>query len=392
MQLPCDLIPVVDLAEAIATQAFDAICLVNKNSTPGQFAAFFENARQCDAVFDKDVSCFQVNGIRIVYAPIGDLDDFDDVRVYERAGAKAIARAIKAGAKKPLIILPNPADGAPRRLQNASLLTMMGALNQLYTVSVGCCSSNFLYNHSSILQPIQYREDVSDKKHQIQALGVYAEDDVIRNECIAAALRIEQARLVARDIGGGDPERMSPPNAAQYVIQHFSSHTHIKIRVIDCVDEFQRKYPLFAAVNRAAAAVPRHNGRIVFLEYIPTAKPLRKTLILVGKGVTYDTGGADIKAGGVMAGMSRDKCGAAAVAGFMQYVAGLQPTDVAVIGVLCLVRNSVGEECYVSDEIITAASGVRVRVGNTDAEGRMCMADALYEVSGPQQSLPVNLR
>lgn len=43
-----------------------------------------------------------------------------------------------------------------------------------------------------------------------------------------------------------------------------------------------------------------------------------KTLFLVGKGVTYDTGGADIKAGGVMAGMSRDKCGAAAVAGFMQ--------------------------------------------------------------------------
>jgi leucyl aminopeptidase len=46
-----------------------------------------------------------------------------------------------------------------------------------------------------------------------------------------------------------------------------------------------------------------------------------KTLYLVGKGVTYDTGGADIKAGGVMAGMSRDKCGAAAVAGFMQVYA-----------------------------------------------------------------------
>jgi leucyl aminopeptidase len=45
---------------------------------------------------------------------------------------------------------------------------------------------------------------------------------------------------------------------------------------------------------------------------------VEKTIVLVGKGVTYDTGGADIKAGGVMAGMSRDKCGAAAVAGFMK--------------------------------------------------------------------------
>ena len=58
-------------------------------------------------------------------------------------------------------------------------------------------------------------------------------------------------------------------------------------------------------------------GHIIFLEYNPPG-PAKKTLMLVGKGVTYDTGGADIKYGGVMAGMSRDKCGAAAVAGFMK--------------------------------------------------------------------------
>ncbi|XP_054726473.1 putative aminopeptidase W07G4.4 [Anastrepha obliqua] len=66
--------------------------------------------------------------------------------------------------------------------------------------------------------------------------------------------------------------------------------------------------------------------------------------MLVGKGVTYDTGGADIKAGGVMAGMSRDKCGAAAVAGFMQIVNEKKPDDVHVMAALCMVRNSVGEE------------------------------------------------
>ena len=55
----------------------------------------------------------------------------------------------------------------------------------------------------------------------------------------------------------------------------------------------------------------------MYLTYEPSG-PVKTTLYLVGKGVTYDTGGADIKAGGVMAGMSRDKCGAAAVAGFMQ--------------------------------------------------------------------------
>lgn len=62
--------------------------------------------------------------------------------------------------------------------------------------------------------------------------------------------------------------------------------------------------------------IERHRGRIIFLTY-ESGKP-EQTLFLIGKGVTYDTGGADIKSGGAMAGMSRDKCGAACVAGFMK--------------------------------------------------------------------------
>jgi len=56
----------------------------------------------------------------------------------------------------------------------------------------------------------------------------------------------------------------------------------------------------------------------------------------------------------------------------------LQPPTVKVVTALCVVRNSIGENSYVADEVITAKSGARVRVGNTDAEGRMAMADALY--------------
>lgn len=63
--------------------------------------------------------------------------------------------------------------------------------------------------------------------------------------------------------------------------------------------------------------IDRHKGRIMYLTYEPP-ETVTQTLLLVGKGVTYDTGGADIKANGVMAGMSRDKCGAAAVAGFLK--------------------------------------------------------------------------
>lgn len=83
------------------------------------------------------------------------------------------------------------------------------------------------------------------------------------------------------------------------------------------------------------------------------------SLYFVGKGVTYDTGGADIKAGGVMRGMSRDKCGAATVAGFMATVAELKPKNVNVTAILSLVRNSVGSNAYVSDEVLYSRNGLR---------------------------------
>merc|ERR1719158_1632800 len=75
--------------------------------------------------------------------------------------------------------------------------------------------------------------------------------------------------------------------------------------------------------------------------------------------------------------MHRDKCGAATVAGFMKVIAELRPANIRVVAGMSMVRNSVGEECYVADEIITSRAGVRIRVGNTDAEGRMAMADVL---------------
>jgi hypothetical protein len=75
---------------------------------------------------------------------------------------------------------------------------------------------------------------------------------------------------------------------------------------------------LYQFVNYLECAViERHRGNVVWLEYVGEGNP-DATLMLVGKGVTYDTGGADIKAGGIMVGMSRDKCGAAAIAGFFQ--------------------------------------------------------------------------
>ena len=72
---------------------------------------------------------------------------------------------------------------------------------------------------------------------------------------------------------------------------------------------------------------------------------------------------------GIMAGMHRDKCGAASVAGYFLTIDKVRPKNVRFFGAMAMVRNSIGPNGYVADELIVSRAGVRLRVGNTDAEG-----------------------
>ena len=171
---------------------------------------------------------------------------------------------------------------------------------------------------------------------------------------------------------------MTPLNCASFIADSFKSSPNVRVSVEKDCQVMAQQFPLLHAVARCSLAVPRHWPCVVKLEYRSAdPKAVRENLFLVGKGVAYDTGGADIKAGGVMRGMSRDKCGASAVAGFMKTLSLLSPTNINVTAYLGLVRNSVGADSYVSDEIITSRAGVRCLIGNTDAEGRLVMCDLL---------------
>lgn len=345
--LPCS----VNLAKDLNSSC-DVVCVLDKN-VPKELIEAFSEHRSFDKAFDSTISIFRSKQLKVpvIYSPVGELGDYDDVRAYQRAAEKAISRAVKAGCKSPLLLVPSSTVH-----KNADLCSVLGALHGSYV-------------------PLQLREDIPEKSHLISSLNILFQNSSSSNVLDEAVL-LESGRFVARDIGGGDPERMAPPRVAEYVKSVFPD---LKVDVIEDHEIMKKEFPCFAAVDRAARSVARHHGRIIFLEYIPP-NPAKKTLCLVGKGVCYDTGGADIKAGGVMAGMSRDKCGAASVAGFMQVVQHQKPQDVHVIAALCMVRNSVGEECYVADEIITSRAGVRMRVGNTDAEGRMAMVDSLCKM------------
>lgn len=266
--LPCA-VKAVDLN----SKDFDCLVVIEDDAIPKPVAAYIAEAKKLDKAFSSDVSCFKCDNTATIFSPV-DIDDYSDVREYFRSAKKGVERAVKAGFVKPVVVLPS----SPK-FKNGELSSLLGALAALYV-------------------PIQYREASSANASRVKQLYVSSTLQTNLSEIIEKATSLESGLFISRDIGGGDPERMAPPNVAQYVQKAFTSGV-IKVEVISDFDKIEQDYPLFGAVNRATRTVPRHQGRIIFLEYVPP-KPSRKTLMLVGKGVTYDTGGADIKAGGIM--------------------------------------------------------------------------------------------
>lgn len=117
---------------------------------------------------------------------------------------------------------------------------------------------------------------------------------------------------------------------------------------------------------------------MVRLEYTPKSVARgAKPVVFVGKTMTYDSGGLSIKVGGGMRGMKRDKDGGCAVIGAMHAIASVVKPKRKVVALLAIAENSISDEAYRPDDVIEFRNGVTVEVTNTDAEGRLVMADAL---------------
>lgn len=286
---------------------------------------------------------------RVVLAPTGTLNRYyDDVRRYYDAAKSAASTLLSMGSTKPLLVVLGDES---IKYQNATMVAYLGFGQTFW-------------------EPLEAREALGDAIEPVGMVGIVGD-----NIDAAEASAIANGQYVARDLCGTEPERMAPARFAEYCQDTFSD-SNVTVTVVDNMAILENDYPLLWSVARASIEVERHQPRVIRLEYTPKGN-IEQTLMLVGKGIVYDTGGADLKTGGHMAGMSRDKGGAAAVAGFMKSVSELAPVGVKVVAEIAAVRNSIGAEAFVADEIITGHSGVRVRIGNTDAEGRLVMADLL---------------
>lgn len=188
-------------------------------------------------------------------------------------------------------------------------------------------------------------------------------------KALRAATAVAEATNFAKEIINATPEDMTPIALAN-IAQTLTSIPNVTCKVMDEVFLKEQGMNAFLAVNRASV----HPPRLIHLTYKP--ENAKKRLVYVGKGLTYDSGGLSLKPSEHMVTMKADKSGAAAVMSILKAAATLElPYEIhAIIGAT---ENMIGGNAYKPDDVLVAKNGKTIEVRNTDAEGRLVLADCL---------------
>jgi leucyl aminopeptidase len=201
-------------------------------------------------------------------------------------------------------------------------------------------------------------------------------DDADRGQ----VLRVADGLFLARDLVNTPANEMGPAELADAALHLATAHgaagSVIEGRLLQ-----DQNFPLIWAVGAGSTRAPR----LVDLRWGRAGQP---RVTLVGKGVCFDSGGLDIKPASAMLTMKKDMGGAAAVLGLAHMVMDAQlPVTLRVL--IPAVENSISGDAYRPGDIFRSRKGLTVEIGNTDAEGRLVLADALAEADGEAPDLLV---
>jgi leucyl aminopeptidase len=217
----------------------------------------------------------------------------------------------------------------------------------------------------------QYKTTLdSDDQHTIAELTIVSgiEDPALeRGATVGAA--IAHGVALARDLANGPSNDITPTKLAEEA-QALGERTGVQVTVLGSDELREQGFGGILGVAQGSQQPPR----FIILEHGPSDAP---TVCLVGKGITFDTGGISIKPAEGMDNMKMDMGGAAAVLGAMQVVGELN-LPLHVVGLISAAENMPSGTAYRPGDIIKTLSGKTIEVLNTDAEGRIVLADALF--------------
>ncbi len=184
----------------------------------------------------------------------------------------------------------------------------------------------------------------------------------------AEVQRLVTAAFLARDLVNTPANELGPA-AFEHQIRDFAARHKMQVKAVVGDDLLAQNFPMIHAVGRAAAEAPR----LMELNWGKASDP---RITLVGKGVTFDTGGLDIKSASSMLLMKKDMGGAANVLGLAHAIMDAK-LKVRLRVLIPIVENAISAAAFRPGDVLPSRSGMTVEIGNTDAEGRLILADAL---------------
>jgi leucyl aminopeptidase len=292
---------------------------------------------------------------RVLVVGLGSREDFDadPADAVRRAAARAAQKARDLKAVQVASILHGAGAGG-LSIEGAAQVATEGSLLGLY----------------------QYRGQKTDEGDEplpkTLELTVFQEQDVpAAQRGVDAGLAVASGVALTRDLVNLPPNVCTPAHMAQ-MAEQVAEEVGLRVEVLGREEMQALGMGALLAVAQGSDTPPR----FIVLEHNGERAGELDSIVLVGKGVTFDTGGYSLKSREGMMGMKADMAGAAAVIGAMRAIGALD-VDLHVVGLAPAADNMISGHAYRPEEVVTASNGVTIEINSTDAEGRMLLADAL---------------
>lgn len=289
---------------------------------------------------------------RVILVGLGPQGEFELDRV-RQAAARAAQKAREVKAQRVATVLHGAGAGGLSAEEAAQAITEGSILG--------------LYDYRGL----KTEEAPEPLPHSLEVVIFSEEDLPAAQRGVDAGEHIAAGVALTRNLVNLPPNICTPTYMAD-VAQEMAEEVGLRIQVLEKEQMESLKMGALLAVARGSDTPPR----FIILEHNADRADELESIVLVGKGVTFDTGGYSIKSKDSMSHMKTDMAGAGAVIGAMRALAGLD-VPFHVVGLAPAADNMISGRAYRPQEVVTASNGTTIEIVSTDAEGRMLLADAL---------------
>ncbi len=223
-----------------------------------------------------------------------------------------------------------------------------------------------------MINGLYYFDDFKSEKNSLKLSKVNFKSKVDLGKSITNAIAILDGLFIVRDLGNNPPNVATPTYLAKTAKDFEKINKNVSAEILAEKEIKELGMNAFLGVAKGSKEEPR----FIKLEY-KGGKKNAKPIVLVGKGITFDSGGISLKPGANMDDMKFDMCGAATVLGVFAAVAGLG-LEVNLITLVAACENMPSGKAQKPGDIVTSMSGKTIEILNTDAEGRLILCDALH--------------